>query len=178
MAVVDLAAAKAYLKITDTTFDAVLPGFIAAAEAVIAERCGPLEASARTERLRGGVEALALRTVPVISLTSVTPVDGSAVTLGDMYLDSASGVVTMNSGAGFPARYYTVLYSSGRSSCPADLVLAVKELLRHTWAAQRGGPRATAQPSELTGNTVPGAAYLLPFRVSELIAPHLQPGFA
>jgi hypothetical protein len=59
------------------------------------------------------------------------------------------------------------------------LLMAVKELVRHMWQTQRGPTRRPgSQPSESAANTVPGAAYLLPFRVSELIAPHLQPGFA
>lgn len=176
MAVVDLAAAKAYLQIDNTGSDTALPAYITAAEAVIAERCGPLEASSRTDRIRGGGEALLLRTVPAISLTSVTPVDGSALTIGDLYLDAGAGVVTMNSGAGFSARYYTVVYSAGRSSCPADLVLAVKELVRHLWQPQRGPKaRTNATPDPDALQTL---ARLMSPRVTELIAPHLQPGFA
>lgn len=176
MAVVNLAAAKAYLDITGTTYDAVLPGFIAASEAAIAERCGPLEASARTDRVAGGTYGLVLRTVPAISLTSVTPADGSALTLADLYLDSGAGVVTMNSGAGFSARYYTVAYSAGRASCPDELVLAVKELVRHLWQPQRG-PKTRA--NEATDPEVlRGMARLMSPRVTELIAPHIQPGFA
>ncbi len=180
MAVLTLAAAKSYLQISAATYDAVLPDWIASSEAVIAQHCGPLEPTARTERLRGGREALALRTTPAISLTTVTPADGAALAIADLYLDQSSGVVTYNSGATFGARYYDVAYSAGRATCPADLLQAVKELLRHQWASAKrsGGGRPGAAASEVTANTVPGAAYLLPFRVSELIAPHLQPGFA
>jgi hypothetical protein len=114
-----------------------------------------------------------------VSLTSVTPYNGTALTLSDLYLDTASAVVTYNSGAGFSANYYDVVYQAGRTTCPDDLLMAVLELVRHLWLTRRGPTRRPgSDPSEGTSNTVPGAAYLLPFRVSELVAPHLQPGFA
>ena len=179
MSVLDLASANAHLNITSGTSDVEVQAFIDAAEAAIAKRCGPRASTAVTVRVRGGALELLLTTTPALSLTSVTPVDGTALTLGDLYLDTAAGLVTFNSGSAFSARYYTVVYNAGRSPCPADLLMAVKELLRHMWQTQRGPTRRPgSQPSEGTANTVPGAAYLLPFRVSELIAPHLQPGFA
>lgn len=180
MAVLSLALAKTHLNIAaaTTTYDDELTAFITAAEAVIATRCGPLEATAKTARVRGG-SALALPVTPAIELTSVTPVDGTALTLSDLYLDTAAGVVTYNSGAAFADRLYTVVYSAGRTTCPADLVLAVKELVRHLWETQRGPSRRPGSTASTeTANTIPGAGYLLPFRVSALIAPHMQPGFA
>lgn len=180
MAVLSLADAKTHLNITVPTYDAELQTFIDSAESVLAQHCGPLAATAKTERLRGGRAALALRTTPAISLTTVTPADGAALSIADLHLDQSSGVVTYNSGATFGARYYDVAYSAGRATCPGDLLLAVKELVRHLWESQRGGGtrRPGSAASEITANTVPGAAYLLPFRVAELIAPHLQAGFA
>lgn len=179
MPVLDLAAARAHLSITGTTHDVELLSMVAAAEAVIGERCGPLSSTATTARVEGGRYALMLPKTPAVSLTSVTPVDGAALTLGDLYLDAQAGLVTYDSGAPFSARYYDVAYTAGRADCPDDLLLAVKELVRHMWQTRRGPTRRPgSEPSEGTANTVPGAAYLLPFRVSELIAPHIQPGIA
>lgn len=179
MSVLDLASAKAYLNITNGQQDVEVQAFIDAAEVVLTRHCGPLTSTAVTARVRGGSTSLMLPTAPALTLTSVTPVNGTAITLTDLYLHTRAGMVTYNSGAGFYARFYDVVYNAGRSTCPADLLLADKELLRHMWQTQRGPTRRPgSQPSEGTSNTVPGAAYLLPFRVSELIAPHLQPGFA
>lgn len=181
--VLTLAQAKTHLNLSAavTTDDAELQTMIDAAEATLTQLVGPLQATATTERIRGGC-ALALRVVPAISLTSVTPVDGSALTLADLYLDTAASVVTYNSGASFSARYYTVVYSAGRTvsaTTNADLLMAIKELVRHLWSTQRGsGTRPGGPPSDSFSNTVPGAAHALPFRVTELIAPHLSPGFA
>lgn len=179
MSVLTLADARTHLNVTAGPHDAEVQAFIDAAEAAIIQRCGPLASTAATVRVRGGGTALVLPTIPAVSLTSVTPVDGTALTLADLYLDTGAGLVTYNSGSTFTDRLYDVVYNAGRTTCPEDLLMAVKELVRHMWQTQRGPTRRPgSQPSEGTANTVPGAAYLLPFRVSELIAPHLQPGFA
>lgn len=173
MAVLLLPDAKAYLNITVEDSDTTLAAIIASAEAAITRKCGPLEPTAVTERVvhRGG--ELLLSTLPVVSLTSVTPDGGAALSLTGLYVDPA-GVVT-----GLGAGTYDVVYSAGRATCPADLLLAVKELVRHLFGPQRGPTgRPGSRGSETTANTIPGAAYMMPFRVAELIAPHVQPGFA
>jgi hypothetical protein len=110
---------------------------------------------------------------PAVSLTSVTPYSGTALTLSDLYLDTRTGLVTFNNMSPFVAAYYDVVYDAGRSTCPADLLFAVKELVRHLWATQRAGARGGASAE---GNAAPGAAHLLPYRVAELIVPHAQIG--
>lgn len=178
MSVLKLADARRHLNITSGTHDGEIQRHIDAAEAVIAEKCGPLASTTVTERVRGG-RGLVLRQPPAISLTSVTPADGTALTLSDLYLDGDAGVVTDESGACFTARHYDVVYEAGRATVPHDLVAAIEELVRHTWMTQRGPTaRPGSRESESAANTLPGAGYLLPFRVQELIAPHIQPGFA
>lgn len=177
MSVLSLALAKTHLNITVSTYDTELQTFIDAAEAAIAQKCGPLAATATTERVRGGVDRLTVNTIPAISLTSVTPVGGSALTVADLMIGS-SGVVEFIHGGSFGDDWYDVVYSAGRT-CPADLLMAVKELVRHLWETQRGGSsRPGSRASESASNTLPGAGYMMPFRVAELIAPYLQPGFA
>jgi hypothetical protein len=169
-----LADAKAYLNIAGATQDAELQTFIDAAEAVIGRHVGPLAAMAVTERVYAN-GALVLSTVPAISLTSVTPVGGTALSLADLYLSPAAGVVSYNSGAPIGWGAYTVAYSAGRSTVPADLLLAVKELVRHLWESQRGTGTRAAGPFDSSST---GPAFMLPNRVAELLAPHMQPGFA
>lgn len=174
MSVLTVAQAKAYLSIT-TDVDAQLQTFIDAAEAAIATKCGPLAATTVTDQVTAASGALMLTTPPVISLTSVTPIGGgTALTLADLTLNQPSGVVS-----DVPSGTYTVVYSAGRSAVPPDLLMAVKELVRHLWNTQRGPTtRPGSITSETTSNTLPGAAYMMPFRVAELIAPHMQAGFA
>ncbi|WP_182379825.1 hypothetical protein [Nocardioides sp. WS12] len=175
MSAVSLADVKTYLNITVPDYDTELQGFVDAAEAVIGEKCGSLTSVSRTDRVTGGYDSLVLPVSPVVSLTSVIPVNGSALTLGDLYLSASAGVVTYNSGSAFSSAAYDVTFQYGRSSLPSDLALAVKELVRHLWMTQRG---PTGSPSTGGGDTPAPPAFLLPWRVLELIAPHLQAGIA
>lgn len=180
MSVVKLAEAKSHLNMTGSAHDGELQGFIDVAEAVIANRVGPIGPTTTTVTVRGG-ETLILPVGPAISLTSVTPTDdgATALTVGDLHLDTAAALITYESGATFGARRYTVVYEAGRTTCPADLKLAVKELVRHLWQTQRGPTRRPGgSGSDQASNTLPGAAYLLPFRVEQLLVPHTQHGFA
>ncbi len=180
MSVLTLALAKAHLNIAASvlTHDDELQTFIDAAEAAIAKKCGPLASTATTQRVASGDWCLIVDTLPAISLTSVTPVGGSALTVGDLMV-SSSGVIEYTAGGSFGSPWYDVVYAAGRTTCPADLLMAVKELVRHMFETQRGGTsRPGSRASSETANTITGAAYMFPFRVAQLIAPHEQPGFA
>lgn len=179
MSTLTLAVAKTHLNVTGSAQDGEIQDTIDEAEAAIAERVGPLVSTATTVRVRGMSDALVLPVTPALALTSVTPVDGTALTLADLYLDAAAGVVTYDSGGSFSARAYDVVYNAGRSSCPDDLLRAIKEMVRHLWITQRGPTgRPGSGASEGVSNTIPGAAYVFPFRVEQLLAPHEQTGFA
>lgn len=170
MSALTLAEAKTHLNITATTYDDELQAVIDSAEATLTQRVGPLVSTPTTRRIPGGSYQLALPVTPAIALTSVTPRDGTALTLADLYLDVRSGMVTYNNLGPFVAAYYDVVYDAGRSTCPDDLLFAVKELVRHLWQTRRG----LTGRSLPDGETVPGAAYLLPNRVLELIGTHVQ----
>lgn len=179
MSALKLADAKAHLNITTTDDDGELQGVIDSAEAALAELVGPLTPTATTSRVLGGGPYLVLPVSPAIELASVTPHLGTALTLTDLWLETRTGVVTQNSGAGFPVRHYTVVYSAGRTSVPDDLTMAVKELVRHMWSTQRGVTRRPGSAaSDSASNTLPGAAHILPFRVTELLGPHMQKALA
>jgi len=175
MSALSLQQAKTHLNITVSTHDAELQAFIDTAEATLTRLVGPLASTETTVRVAGCVPYLVLPVSPAISLTSVTPYQGAALTLSNLYLDPATAIVTQDSGFGFTARFYTVVYAAGRTTAPADLLLAVKELVRHLWSTQRGpSQRPGSTASDSASNTLPGAAHTLPFRVTELIGPHLQ----
>lgn len=178
MSVLQIADARKHLNISGTSQDTELQAIIDAAEAAIVMRVGPLVSTPVTFRAKGGGKGLLLTVTPALSLTSVTPVGGTALTLADLYLDERAGLVTYNSGAFFTASAYDVAYAAGRTTTPADLLNAVKELVRHLWMSQRGPTRRPGSPpSDAAANTLPGAAHTLPFRVTELIAPHRQYDF-
>lgn len=173
MSALSVPDALTHLNMTSGNHDGELTRMIDAAEAAIAKRVGPLEATAVTERVSGGRTSLVLNHPPFISLTSVTPVGGTALTVGDLYLSPAGIVTYAESDTCFGERSYDVAYSAGRATCPDDLLMAVKELVRHMWDTQRGGARRPGSTtSDAASNTLPGAAYLFPFRVEQLLAPH------
>ena len=174
MSVVTLAQVKTHLNITVTTYDTELQTFIDSAEAAIAEKTGPLTSVATTERVRGGGSpGLVVRETPIVSLTSVTPVGGAALTVADLTVTKSAGVIEWTSGATFRSEWYDVVYQAGRSTVPEDLKTGVKELVRHTWAAsQRGAPRGAAAAAQAG----PQSAHLFVYMVQEHIQPHVQVG--
>lgn len=176
MSVLSLANAKTHLNVTTTKDDGEIQALIDAAEAAIAQRVGPLKPTTVTARVSGST-ALVLPVCPVLSLSTVVDDAGTAVTLGDLSVDLDAGVVTYLTGARFPT-YFTVVYQAGRNPCPADILLAVKELVRHLWMTQRNPALFPGSSISDGPASVPGAAYLMPYRVQELIAPHEQFGFA
>ena len=181
MTVLTLPEAKAHLNITSNTQDAELGSFIESAESAIADRVGPLAPTGVTVRVEGGRRALVLPTArSVISLTSVTPVGSVALVLEDLHLNARAGVIEYADGSAFSARAYDVVFQAGYDALPGALRMAVLEMVRHLWDTQRGGgsARIGSPQFEGTANTIPGAAYLLPFRVSELIAPYRRTGVA
>ena len=107
----------------------------------------------------------------------VTPLGEAALTVDD-YLVTEGGIVEPEAGGWFGSRWYDVVYQAGRATVPDDLRMGVLEMLRHLWDTQRAGGsrRVGSGSSDSTANTIPGAAYLFPFRVEQLIAPHVQVG--
>ena len=176
MSVLTLAAAKQHLNITTAESDAELQDTIDAAEALIAKKCGPLTATVTTSRVRGYSGQLRLPITPVISLTSVTPVQGSALDLSGVVV-SASGVVEFTYSGWFGYGLYDVVYTAGRTACPDDLLWGVQELTRNLWNSQRpSGGRFSSAADMAMANTIPGAAYIWTFKVMNAIGPHEQAG--
>lgn len=173
-----LADAKAALNITSATSDAELQTVIDAAEAALLQKVGPLTATSTTSRVDGRTYTLCLPVTPVISLTSVTPVGGSALPLGDLEVTTGGVVQYPTYPVMFTAWRYDVVYQAGWVPLPKDLLEATRRLVAHMWQPQRGpASRPGAGPSDAMANTLPGAAYTFPFRVEQLIEPYLQVSF-
>jgi hypothetical protein len=177
MSVLTLAAAKQHLNITTAESDAELQDTIDDAEALIAKKCGPLTATVTTSRVRGYSGQLRLPITPVISLTSVTPVQGSVLDLSGVVV-SASGVVEFTYSGWFGYGLYDVVYTAGRTSVPDDLLRGVKEMVRPLWSTQRPGDggRFASSTQVQAANTIPGSAFLFPYRVEQAIADYMQAG--
>ena len=165
MSVVTLAAARTYLNIDTGTPDAKIQPRLDAAETIIAQRVGPLSATAKTLRVRGtGTTVLALP-YPVITVTSVTAKSGSVVT--GTYLDTLAWTVEAESP--FSEDYYTVVVSAGRATLPGHLTEAVLLLTKHLYTAHRGGNPNSPGPENLL------LVSAMPAGVEALLA--LEPSF-
>jgi hypothetical protein len=168
MSVLTLREAEIHLNITNPTgeTEAELQTFIDAAEAALASsRVGPIAPVTKTARVSGGGRTLLLPVAPAVSLTSVTPTGGTALTLADLYLDKVAATVAYTSDSPFTAFWYDVVYVAGRAAndVPDDLLWVNKELLRLMWSAQRpfGGRFASAPASAEPNTSIPGTARLL-----------------
>lgn len=173
MSVLGLDDVKPYLNIETTDEDAQIQLFIDAAETAIAEKVGPLAATAVTERIWfPSGRAIVLAVTPVISITSITSSTGATVTPAAAWVDGDSGVILSDS-TSFVDDWYDVVYQAGHNPCPADLLTAARELVRHLWKTQ-GGPVGSRQGIE----DLPGSAFAFPIRVEQLLAAHTGMGFA
>jgi hypothetical protein len=168
--------AKAHLNITDPSLDDKVQNFVDAAESYIASQVGPLAAVVVTERApiwQGRV--VPFGSAPVLSVSSVNSTLGTALTYT---FNAGIAQVLVSGGCTGEA---DITYRTGWSDpdavpaalLPADLLLAVKEMLRHLWSSQRGG---TVRPGAQQDVTTPG--YLVPNMVASLIEPYRVPGVA
>lgn len=174
MSVLDIGEVKDYLNITEDV-DTKLQSLIDAAESAIGRRCGALEPTSFTDTVIALNGVVVLPRLPLVSVTSVTPTGGgTGPDVAGLVIDGAAGIVH-----GIPTGAYVMTYMAGWDPLPADLRLAAMEQVRHLWDTQRGpNKRPGTNGSDAASNTLPGAAHMLPFRVSELIAPYVQPGLS
>ena len=194
--VVSLDEAKAFLNITVATFDGELTGFITAASRMWINRVGPVSSSVFTEWYDGGVPQIALRQVPVLSVTSVVESYGSTTryVLTEQPLNSGGSMsawgYTVDLSTGLLTRRATgvavafaigrrnveVVYTAGYAAAPADIKHAVLLLIMHLWQTQRGGSRRPGQGG--TDDWRPDFAFSWPSRVEEIAAGYRVPGIA
>lgn len=182
MTVLLIEDAKAHLNLDDATSDSEVWPYIRGAEAALARRVGPLEPTQITRRIPGrpyrgigngrGTRELVLPVTPVISLVSVTPVNGTPYGITGLDV-TPGGIVRFPTGWGwFAGAYFDVVWMAGRtvsSEENEDLYLAIQQLLLHYWMTQRGPStrRGVPEPRVLSGP--------MPDSVLELIAPFVLP---
>lgn len=183
MSVLDRETVKAYLNVDDVTEDDEIQAFINQAEASLARRVGPLTPTEQTERHDPPWgNPIAVRVLPAISLTSVSPTVGAPLDVSTLELDPDTGIIRLKGTtdrywAWYRTRFvgpYTVVYQAGWEELPADLQLAGMELVRHLWETQRRMVQMTIRGATAPGDVKPGGAFAYPYRVLELIAPYDQ----
>ncbi|MGW0599958.1 head-tail connector protein [Streptomyces sp. NPDC002776] len=185
MALLTLAEAKKQLNLTSNTDDDELQAYVDAVTEPIEEYIGPVEPRAVLERhdAEAGRRLLVLRTMPVLSLTSVTPVlaGGASYPVDGLTLDPDTGELRRLDGGVFRG-LLDVALQAGRPAVTPTINLAARMLVQHLWRTQRpsrGGGLAGGGDDYSVGEPIVGYGYAIPNRVLELLAPYrLPPGVA
>lgn len=184
MALLTLDEAKAQLDLDGVRHDVELQAYIDALTAVIERYVGPVETRAVTETVNGR-SALCLVQIPVVALTSFTPVltGGQAIAVSDVAVDLPTGVVRRLDGGMFCGGPWTAVYTAGRGQVPPTINLAARILLQHLWRTQYGASRGLGSigggDDYAVTEPIPGFGYAVPNRVLQLLEPFkLPPGVA
>jgi hypothetical protein len=189
---VTVAQVKAHLNFPDSdiTHDDEIQTFIDGCQPVIENITGPIVQNTYTEFYDGGQASVLLRHRPIVSVTSVTEYRGSiAYTLTQVanaslgtpwsYTFEPTGrIVRRGIGGGemaFPSGLakVQVVYVAGQASTPANVTLAMLELVRHNWQLTQQGGRPSF-PSSYGADDSPyvPSGFAVPTRVLELLAPN------
>lgn len=179
--IISLADARAQLRLTATTSDEELRPYIEATTAVIERHVN--EAIARrvvVEDYKRVVpssvlhpSSIALRTTPVISLTSVVSTNYPYTwDVTALHLDPITGLVTS-----LPQSWplwgdLTATYVAGRSIVPANYLQAARIIVQHLWQTKRGAagtqpPGGMQDSMHLSGRL--GWGYAIPNAAIELL---------
>lgn len=178
-AILSLADAKTHLNVTSTTHDDEIREYLEATTEIVESYIGPVVRRTKTARVCGYRHSIPLPHTQVRSITSITVVrDGSTpITLADLSIDTASGVVTYKNGSSFPYGDMDWVYVVGRTSVQANWTLAAKIIMKHNWETRLGN--LPSIQGDDRGYVVTGSGYLVPFRaVSLLQVDQVPAGFA
>ncbi|WP_329311706.1 head-tail connector protein [Streptomyces sp. NBC_01262] len=184
---VSLADMKAHMRITSTSTDGELRGWIESATEGVENYAGVCVRRLVVERQDippFGVCTVMLRQIPVLSVTSVVPIrsGGTTYDVDDLDVDQPTGVIERLDGGRIfgPLR---ITYTAGRTIVPSAHRDATKVIVQHLWRTKYGASRAA---SGLGGGEdfsvteqVPGFGYAVPNRALQLLEPYkLPPGMA
>lgn len=183
MSIVTLEQAKQQLNIdlAYTGDDKELQGYVDAVTAVVEDYTGiVIEQRQVTQRIElRGASTFLLANVPVVSLDSLTSVDGTqAWDVADLDVDPDSGRVTVLRGSrpkGLFVAVSTVGYAT--DEVPARFVRGALVILQHTWETQRGQGSVGAGVVGAEESWDPASSFSIPRRALEWLGEPL-PGIA
>ncbi|MER6098342.1 head-tail connector protein [Streptomyces sp. NPDC001728] len=182
MPLLTLAEAKAQLDIESTAHDQELTAYIEALTPMIERYVGPVENRTVTETVDSKGLALAVTQVPVVGLTSITPIlaGGLALAVEDVRLDGAAGIIRRVDGSFFGGGPWDVVYVAGRGEIHPTINVAARILLQHLWRTQYGAARGNSGSDDFDVNEpVVGWGYAIPNRVLQMLeAFKVPPGVA
>lgn len=178
--ILSLADAKGHLRLTDTSQDEAVRGWVESVTAGIEGLCGAVAVRTVTQRCDiRRARLLALTHTPVLDLLAVDPILGSGpgYAVADLDVDEATGVIQLKDGGTLtgPLR---VTYSVGRRIVPSSMSAAARIILQHLWRTQQGPGRPQMGVGDFdVTEPVSGFGYAIPNRALQLLEPYrLPPG--
>ena len=180
-ALLSLADAKTHLNIpaSNTAHDDDLREYLEAATEIVESYVGPVVTRSHTARVRGYRCDIPLPHTQVAAVTAITDVrtGTTPITLSDLAINTAAGIIAYKNGASFPYGDMDVTYTVGRTSVKANWTLAAKIIVKHNWETQLGN--LPSVQGDGAGYVVTGSGYLVPYRaVSLLQSDQVPAGFA
>lgn len=158
---VDIAAVREELSLTDNSKNALLSRYITSASAMVAQYCNRVfPAETMTEQLwasrdrwprlvEGGVPNLQLTRWPIQSVTSVTENGTALVANTDYAIDAANGQLIRLDGNAYPKLWpvypIVVVYSGGFAEIPVDVQDAVIRMVTRRFRSQGRDPNLRQQ---------------------------------
>lgn len=143
---VPLADVKAHLNFhgVATTNDEELRNFILTATRIVENVVGSINPVTKTEIVGryGTTDTLALLFAPVLSVTSVTSYGGAVIDVTTLRSDFTQGLLRFTPPWSYFVTPATVVYRVGRLSVPAEVRMAILDLVRINWRPQQGGNRS------------------------------------
>jgi hypothetical protein len=159
-----------------TTYDSELLAWIASIQSSLERYTGgPIVNRQVTERaeVTASYTAICLRQRPVVSVASITPDSGAALSITDLKVDTNAGVVRRALNLPFymvtgGPPYVTVAYTAGwGTAVPPAFNSFARIVLDNLWQTQRGPASMPMGGEEAV--SVPGFAFLIPRRAAELL---------
>ncbi|MFI2314089.1 head-tail connector protein [Streptomyces sp. CB00072] len=178
MALLTLDEAKKQTDVRGSSADAEIQMYIDALTAVIEGYVGVVEVREVTDTVTGQGPAVVLLHPPVLSVTSLTPVEpgGSAVDVARLHVDGPSGVLAYADRSGFCGGPWTAIYQAGRTAVPPTIKLAALLLFQHLWRTRNGPARGGGGADDFSvTEPIPGFGYAVPNRVLQLLEPFKLP---
>lgn len=154
--------------------DNELRTFLSAATRIVENYIGPISVRTFTERFvsNSGVGFSGVITpqrIPLISVTSITPDNGTVINVADplqVTVDTDVGVILLNLNW-VPTG--VVVYKAGRVSIPDSAKLAGMIIAAHMWETQNGGA-GLPFPGDTSQVVISGSGFSIPNRAKELLA--------
>jgi hypothetical protein len=171
--VADFDELRAFLNRTDHVDDDELRTFLHSATDVVEYFLGgPVTVQSFTEQQPAPWDSVIRpRKKPLVSVTSITPYQGSAVASSAYWADTALNAVRFRTGwaYGFFGEI-TIVYTAGQARLSESAKLAGLITAQHLWQTQNG---AAGLPLATDTTFVPGLGFAIPNRAKELLT--IQP---